>query len=136
MGLFKQMKDMKNMVAAAPEMIESAQTMSAQAKQFQNAQMGAMQAGTIPGMPAMSGGPVDSAKLAPISGVSIELYAQLAKTIGEQKLDTDGTTRLVGTQGLTSVQWDEAYEGWNARFKNDMALSTHFGLLYQQSAAL
>jgi hypothetical protein len=135
MGLFKQMKDMKNMVAAAPEMITNAQALAGQAQQLQHAQMAAMQAGTMPGMPGV-GTPPDAAKLTPIAGVSIALYAQLSKTIGEQRLDADGITRLMTTQGLTYAQWDDAYAGWNERFKADMALSSHFAMLFQQSTAL
>ena len=37
MGLFKQMKDMKNVVAAAPGMIDQAQQMQANAQQMQAA---------------------------------------------------------------------------------------------------
>ncbi len=135
MGLFKQMKDMKNVVAAAPEMISNAQALAGQAQQLQQAQMAAMQTGSMPGMAGM-GTPVDPAQLTPISGVSIELYAQLSKTIGEQRLDADGITRLLTTQGLTYGQWDEAYTVWNERFKANMALSAHFAMLFQQTTAL
>ena len=37
MGLFKQMKDMKNVVAAAPGMVDQAQQMAANAQQKQAA---------------------------------------------------------------------------------------------------
>ena len=44
MGIFKQMKDMKDMVNAAPGLVEQAQQMGAQAQQMAAAQRAAAQA--------------------------------------------------------------------------------------------
>jgi hypothetical protein len=44
MGMLRRMKDMKDMVNAAPGMIQQAQEMSAQAQQMAMAQQAAMQA--------------------------------------------------------------------------------------------
>ena len=43
MGLFKQMKEMKNVVAAAPAMMQQGQALAASAQAMQAAQMGQMQ---------------------------------------------------------------------------------------------
>jgi hypothetical protein len=134
-GMFKQIKDMKNVVAQTPAMVEQAQKMAQQAQQMQAAQMAAAQAqmGQMPGAPA---GAVDPALLEPIAGISLERYAQLAKSIGERKLDQAGVESFVKLQGHDPEDWQKAYDGWNARFKNNMALSVQFGGLYQQARSL
>ena len=135
MGMFKQIKDMKNVVAQTPAMVEQAQKMAQQAQQMQAAQMAAAQAqmGQMAGAPT---GGVDPALLEPIAGISLERYAQLAKSIGERKLDQAGVESFVKLQGHTPEDWQKAYDGWNARFKNNMALSVQFGGLYQQTRSL
>jgi len=130
MGVFKQIKDMKNVVAQAPGMVEQAQKMAQQAQAMQAAQMQAAQMGAAPG------GSVDPALLAPIAGISLERYAQLARSIGERKLDQAGVESFVKLQGHSPEDWQAAYDGWNARFKGNMPLSVHFGNLYQQARSL
>lgn len=135
MGVFKQIKDMKNVVAQTPAMIEQAQKMAQQAQEMQAAQMAAAQAQ----MPQMGGAPaggVEPALLEPIAGISLERYAQLAKSVGERKLDQAGVESFVKLQGHSPEDWQKAYDGWNARFKGNMALSVHFGNLYQQARSL
>jgi len=135
MGVFKQIKDMKNVVAQAPGMVEQAQKMAQQAQQMQAAQMQAAQMQAAQ-MGATPGGSVDPALLAPIAGISLERYAQLAKSIGERKLDQAGVESFVKLQGHSPEDWQAAYDGWNARFKGNMPLSVHFGNLYQQARSL
>jgi len=132
MGLFKQMKDMKTMVAAAPGMIDQAQQLQANATQLQAAQAGAY-AG-VPGG-SMMPGTVDAATLEPINGISLEEYARIAKTIGAQQLDQAGTEALVQRIGHSVADWQGAYDGWNARFKGNTALSVQFGTIYQSAQA-
>lgn len=135
MGFLKQIKDMKNVVAQTPAMIDQAQKMAQQAQQLQAAQMAAAQAqmAQMPGAPA---GAVDPALLEPIAGISLERYAQLSKSIGDRKLDQAGVESFVKLQGHSPEDWQAAYDGWNARFKNNMALSVQFGTLYQQARSL
>lgn len=134
MGLFKGMKDMKDMVAAAPDMIDQAQQMQAQAAQMQansmgmNAAVAGMQQGTAA---------VDPALLEPIDGISLERYAQLSKSIGARKLTTEAQTiEFLESQGHTHEQWLAAWEGWNERMKQDMALSGAFSQLFNSTAPL
>jgi hypothetical protein len=126
---FKKIKDMKRAVSEAPDMIEQAQKMQQQAQQMQAAQMAAAGA---PG----AAGTIDPALLEPIAGVSLEKYAELAKAIGERKLDQAATDQFVQLHGVTPEDWQAAYDGWNARFKDNMPLSVHFGNLYQQARSL
>lgn len=130
MGFLKQIKQMKETVAEAPGMVEQAQKMAQQAQAMQAAQMAAAPA-SMPGA-----GPIDPALLEPIAGVTLEKYAQLAKAIGERRLDQAGTESFVQLHGVTPGDWQAAYDGWNQRFKGNMALSTHFGMLYQQARSL
>jgi hypothetical protein len=134
MGLFKGMKDMKDTVAAAPDLIDQAQQMQAQAAQMQAAQAGAM--GAVAGM-QQGAAAVDPAMLEPIDGISLERYAQLSKSFGSRKLTTEAQINdFLASAGHTPEQWHAAYEGWNARMKQDMALSGHFSALFNATEPL
>jgi len=115
---------MKDMVSAAPDLMEQAQQMQEAA------------ADQAAGMTGAMADDVDPALLEPIEGVSLERYAQIAKTIGEKGLDEAGTRELVEKNDHTYDAWRAAYDGWNARFKDNINLSTRFGLLYQQTQSL
>jgi hypothetical protein len=128
MGLFKDLKNMKDTVHAAPDMIRQAQDLGAQAQALGAAQA----ANPMVGAPGI----VTAAELEPIAGISLERYAQFAKTVGEKRLDGDATESLVVAQGFAPGAWQQAYDGWNARMKVNMALSTQFGQIYQTTAAL
>lgn len=129
MGFLKQVKDLKKTVAEAPGMVEQAQKLAQQAQGLQAAQMAAAQTTAAPGA-------VSAALLEPIAGVSLERYAQIAKAIGERKLDQAGVESFVKLHGHSAEDWQAAYDGWNARFKGNMALSVQFGNLYQQVRSL
>ena len=131
MGLFKGMKDMKDAVAAAPDMMDQAQQMQAQ-MQAQAGKMNASVAGMQQGAAA-----VDPAQLEPIDGISLERYAQLSKTIGTRQLTSEAQVHeFLASEGHTPEQWQAAYDGWNARMKQDFALQGHFSALYNSTAAL
>ncbi len=131
MGFLKQIKDMKKTVAETPGLIEQAQQLQQQAQQMQSAQMAAAQAAVA--QTTAPAGAVDPQLLEPIAGVSLEHYAKLSKAIGERKLDQEGIDSFVQLQGLTPEAWKAASEGWNARFKGNMALAVQYGNLYQQA---
>jgi hypothetical protein len=134
MGLFKQMKDMKTVVAAAPGLIDQAQQMQANAAAMQGAQGAGYLGGAVPGG-AYAPGRVDGGLLDPINGISLDEYARIAKTIGEQRLDQAGTEALVRRVGHSVDDWQSAYDGWNERFKGNTALSVQFGTIYQSVQA-
>jgi hypothetical protein len=92
MGFIKQMKDMKSMVHDAPDQIAMAQEMGANAKamaatqQAQAAtQMAALTNASVPG----AAGP----DLEPIANVSLELYAQISKSLTVVSPATTGRRR-------------------------------------------
>lgn len=133
MGLFKQAKDMKKVVAAAPDMIEQANQMAAQSQAMAAANQQAAAAAAGTGAVLGAPGQLDEATLAPIAGISIEDYAKFSKQIGEGGLDEAGIASLMVANGQTKEAWDEAYAGWNERFKGNTALAVHFGNIYAQS---
>ena len=117
MGLFKGMKDMKDMVSAAPGMIDQAQQMQANAA--------AMQANA--GMPGGLPGAIDPNDpiLAPINGIDLQRYAQLSKAIGHYQMKTsEQIDAYMQSAGHSPEDWQAAYDGWNERFKQNMSLST------------
>jgi len=126
---FKKLKDMKKMVSEAPGLVDQAQKMQEQAQELQAAQ-------AATGQPAGGAGEIDPQLLEPIAGVTIEKYAELAKAVGDRKLDQAGIDSFVQLHGVTPEAWQTAYDGWNERFKGNMALAVHFGNLYQQARSL
>ncbi len=139
MGLFKQMKDMKSVVAQAPDLINQAQALGAQAQQMAAAQQQAAQqmagAAAVAGMPGATG-PLDQASLAPIAGVSLDRYAQLSKAIATRGLDKAGCDEFVQSQGISPADYQVMCDGWTERFRGNTALAVHFGNLYQAAPAL
>src|SRR6202021_3824088 len=84
MVFFKQMKDMKDMVNAAPGLVEQAQQMGAQAQQMAAAQQAAAQArmaqygGGQPGAFGQQAAPAGP-DFEPIDGVTLEQVAPVGK---------------------------------------------------------
>ncbi|HEY7137253.1 MAG TPA: hypothetical protein VIB48_19510 [Acidimicrobiia bacterium] len=73
---------------------------------------------------------------APISGISLERYAQLSKALGERGLEGAAVVAFLAGQGHTRVEWETASDGWNARMDADAALSTRFTALYESSPVI
>lgn len=133
MGMFKRMKDMKDVVAAAPDMIDQSMQMQQQAAQLQ-AQMG--MGGALGGM-QQGAAAVNPAMLEPIDGISLERYAQLSKSIGTRQLTSEAQVHeFLVTQGHTPEQWQSAWAGWNKRMEQDMSLAGHFSAMFNSTAAL
>jgi hypothetical protein len=138
MGLFKEFKDMKDMVSAAPGMMESAQQLSANAQaqaaayQAQAAQMqapGGAQA-YVNNLNAGINGEPSAEALAPINGVSLEAYTAVIKELGARGNDQSLLPEIAQSQGIKPADWEKAKEGWGARIKDDRALGTKFNALY------
>ena len=120
MGFFKQIKDMKATVAAAPEMIEQAQEMAANAQAMAAAQQAAAQ----PAAPAV--GP----DFEPIAGVSLELYAEISKSLATVNYDQSQAPALAAARGVSPENWQAAVDGWNARMRTNPAVGQRFNALY------
>ena len=124
MGLFKQMKDMKKTVEAAPGMFAQAQQLGAQAQSMAAAQQYAATRPTA--AVAVAGGP----DLEPIAGVSIELYADISRDCAGHAGDAGHAAMMAG-RGVSGDDWQQAMNGWNARMHNP-AVAQRFNQLYTQ----
>ncbi len=127
MGIFKQIKDMKQTVAAAPEMIEQAQQMAANAQAMAAAQQAAAQqaAGQQAAAPAPAGSDFE-----PIAGVSLELYAEISKGLAALNYDQAQAPALAAAKGVSPEDWQTALDGWNGRMRTNPAVGQRFNALY------
>jgi hypothetical protein len=126
MGLFKQMRDMKKTVEAAPGLMAQAQQMGAQAQQMQAAQYAAMQQHQAAAAP-----PADGAFFEPIAGVSLELYAEISRESAGRPGDLGHAAMVASGRGVSGESWQAAMDGWNARMHNP-SVAQRFNALYMQ----
>ena len=126
MGLFKQMKDMKKTVEAAPGLMAQAQQMGAQAQQMQAAQYAAMQQQQAAAAP-----PADGAFFEPIAGVPLELYADISRECAGRPGDLGHAASSAAGRGVSGESWQAAMNGWNARMHNP-SVAQRFNALYMQ----
>src|SRR3978361_1793119 len=137
MGLFKDFKDMKDMVSAAPGMIDSAQQLAANAQaqaaasqaQFGAGGMGGAQAYANNRNAGINGEPT-AAALEPIAGVSLETYTAIIKELGARGNDQSLLPEIAQPKGVQPADWEKAKEGWGGRIKDDRALGSKFNTLY------
>lgn len=134
MGLFKQMKDMKDAVKSAPALVEQAQQMAAAAQEMQAQGLAEQQAvmdQAIAHQMAAAGQvqPRDGG-LDPIAGVDLRLYALIVKTIAPLGYDQSKLPDIAATHGITRDAWQLAHEGWNARIQDDPAVARAFSDVY------
>jgi hypothetical protein len=135
MGLFKQMKDMKNMVEAAPGMLAQGQQVAAQAQEYAAAQQAAAQQAAAQAAAATAATPAGASAVgdfAPISNVSLEQYATLCKQLGAGAGDAAQAHAAAAAYGISPADWDAASAGWGARMQSDRAVGTKFRDLYLQ----
>ncbi|HEY2644007.1 MAG TPA: hypothetical protein VGI56_09680 [Galbitalea sp.] len=133
MGILKGFKDMKDMVEAAPGMMESANQLAAnaqaQAAAAQQMQMGGGQA-YVNNLNAGIYGEPSAAQLEPIAGVSLETYTAIIKELGARGNDQSLLPEIAQSKGVKVADWDAAKEGWGARIKDDRAVGSKFNTLY------
>jgi hypothetical protein len=131
MGLFKQMKDLKDMSEAAPGMVRQAQQMSAQAQEMAAAQQAAMQMqmqqATATQQAAAASG---SGDYEPIAGVSLDLYAEISKGLAAYNYDQSKAPQIAASKGVSGDDWATAMNGWNDRIKASPAVAQRFNALY------
>ena len=139
MGMMKRMKDMKDMVNAAPGMVAQAQQLGAQAQQMAAAQQAAMQAqygqqaGMAGGMAGAVGAAPTGPDFEPIAGVSLEQFAAISKGVAAFNYDASKLPEIAASRGVSSVDWEDASRGWNDRIKANPAVAQRFNQLYRES---
>jgi hypothetical protein len=137
MGIFKNIKQMKDVVAGAPGMIEQAQQLQSASMQAMQQQAAAAAAGVPAGgigqgiAPAPAPGSLSEADLAPIGGVSLELYVELSREIGARGYTMEQAPSLAAERGIAAADWDAAVAGWNGRMAANPAVALQFNHLYQ-----
>ncbi len=141
MGMMKRMKDMREVVNAAPGMMQQAQEMQQQAQQMgaQAQQMAAaQQAAAQARMAAAQGGGFAQPGAAPtgpdfepIAGVSLEQFAAISKGVAAYNYDQSKLVEVAASKGVDAGSWDEAARGWNDRIKANPAVAQRFNLLYR-----
>jgi hypothetical protein len=129
MGLFKDFKDMKNMVAAAPDMIDEAQKMGANA-QAMAAQQQQAAAAMMAQQQQAAAGAATGPDFEPVAGVSLELYTEVAKGLAEYNYDQNMAVQIAGMKGISADAWQTASDTWNARMKSNAAVAQRFNALY------
>ncbi|HEV7918219.1 MAG TPA: hypothetical protein VGO97_01465 [Solirubrobacterales bacterium] len=131
MGLFKQMKDMKNVVEQAPDMINQAQQLGAQAQEMAAAQQAvAQQAVSQQQAATAAAAEAGGADFEAIAGVSIEQYAEVSKELAAHGYDQSKAVEVAATKGISADSWQQALDGWNARMQTSPAVGQRFNQLY------
>jgi len=124
MGLFKQMKDMKTVVAAAPSMIQQSQALAVNAQAMQASQMQQMQQAMAYNQQV--GQAIPAEQLSPINGVDMPTYAWVAKRVAEQGYNQSLATGFAAQRGITAADWDAAAAGWSSRMTAVPAMGPEF----------
>ena len=124
MDIGKAFGDMKDMVAAAPGLIRSANEVAAAAQ----AQAQAAQA-QFGGMPAQEAAP-QPGNLDPIAGVTLEVYAAISKDMATVAYDQARAPEVAARHGVSSADWGLAQKGWGDRIRADRGVGIAFNKLY------
>jgi len=131
MGMLKRMKDMKDMVEAAPGMVQQAQQLGAQAQQMAMAQQAAVQAQMAQAGMMQPGVAPTGPDFEPIAGVTLEQFAAISKGAAAFNYDASKLPEIAATHGISSFNWEDASRGWNDRIKANPAVGQRFNQLYR-----
>lgn len=128
MGMFKGMKDMRDMLGAAPGLLDQASQLSANA-QVMAAQAATQPAGVAYGMPTAPQ-PIPAELLEPIAGVDLAVFAQISAGLAQYNYDQSRAVELAAARGIDGARWQLALDGWNARIASAPAVATLFNSYY------
>jgi hypothetical protein len=140
-GIFKQMKDMKDMVNATPGLVEQARQIGAQAQQMAEAQRAAAHAQVAQAQMAQYGGqpggfgqPAPAGPdFEPIEGVSLDQFASVTKAVAAYNYDGSRLPEIAESQGIPGYAWETACNGWNERIKSNPAVAQRYNQLWRAS---
>jgi hypothetical protein len=135
-GMFKQMKDMKKAVEAAPGLVDQSMQMADQAQQMAAAQQAAaaqQQAAMAQQAAAQQAGPAAGPDFEPIAGVSLEQFAEVCKGLAAHGYDQSKSPEVAASKGIAAADWQQALDGWNARVKANPAVAQRFSAAYHGS---
>ena len=80
--------------------------------------------------PAQAPGTATGPDFEPISGVSLELYAEISKSLATVNYDQTQAPVLAQAKGVQPNDWQAAVDGWNARMRTNPAVGQRFNALY------
>jgi hypothetical protein len=137
------LKRMKDMVEAAPGLMQQGQQMARRAQQMAAAQQAAGQAQMTQyqaqvthqaqaGL-ARPGFAASGADLEPVAGVTLDQFAAVSKGIAAYNYDQSKLAEVAASQGIDPVSWDSAAQGWNSRIQASPAVAQRFNQLYRES---
>jgi hypothetical protein len=131
--MFKQLRDAKDMINAAPGMVAQAQQMAVQAQQMAAAQQAAAQAQ----MAQAGGGPAGAEPAGPdfepIAGVTLAQFAAVSKGVAAFSYDQSRLVEVAASHGIPAHAWAAGSQGWNDRIKTSPAVARRFNQLYRES---
>ena len=136
MGMFKQLKDMKKAVEAAPGLVDQSMQMADQAQQMAAAQQAAAQQAAAQQQAALAqqqAAPAAGGDFEPIAGVSLEQFAQVCKGLAAHGYDQSKGPEVAASMGIGPADWQQALDGWNARVKANPAVAQGFSAAYHGS---
>lgn len=136
MGMLKGFKDIKNMMAATPGLLEQTSQLSANA-QAMSAQAAAA-AGAAPGaapghhglVAASAGSSLPDELCAAIAGVDLATYAKVSAGLAQFGYDTSRIGEVAAQHGIDPISWQTAMDGWNARIAASPAVASQFNAFY------
>ena len=74
----------------------------------------------------------DDVSYAPISGVSLEVYVSILRSLADVGYDAAKGPGLAALEGIGEADWAAAVAGWNARMHDDPVVAHRFNVLYTQ----
>jgi hypothetical protein len=129
--MLKRMKDMKDVIEAAPGTVTQAQLLGAHSQQMAAAQLGAYQARAMQAAGRQRGDTEAEANFEPIAGVSIEEFAAVSTGVAAFGYDPAKLPEVAASRGIQAVAWQTAHQGWNERIKRNRAVAQRFNQLYR-----
>lgn len=131
MGTFKRLRDMKDMLNAAPGMVAQARELGAQAQEMAATQQAALQAQAMQAQARGQAANLDSPDFEPVAGVSLEQYAEVSKGVAAYGYDQSKLVEIAQSKGIDELDWDAAFQGWNDRIKRNPSVAQRFNQIYR-----
>jgi hypothetical protein len=125
-GVFKQIKDMKQAVAATPDLVDGAMQLGAQAQQMQAAQQQAAEAQAAQASAAAQ--PATGPDFEPVAGVSLATYAAISREL--QGRDASELEGIAAGHGVDAAAWEQAMTEFTARMQRNPAVAKEFNRHY------
>jgi hypothetical protein len=125
MGMFKQLKDAKKAMAAAPGIVDQAMQLGEQAQHMAAAQQAAAMQQAQAAAAAQQATTLAGPDAEPIAGVSLEQYARICREMAGSQ-----DPSIAAAHGIAPDAWQAAMDGWAARMQRNPAVAQQFNAIY------